>query len=434
MRDAESGLVSRVALVARLQDQLSLGLRVGIVAVGLDWSGGPAADTDGTLAGTVAKRVVAGLRGSDLVASFGGDGLVALVSDVTTPELLHAVARRLVAAAGGPVVVMADRLDVRASASFALVAGTDLDAEQVVAAAVRGWRRARVVDEERVAPFDPTGADDERPITWSASELERALQAGEFEAWFQPVVDVGTADLAGFEALLRWDHPELGLLEPARFLDAAERAGVLGRIGTEVMRQALRHLVRWDTRVQARPLTMAVNLSARQLAQADLAETLGDLLAAGGLPPERVRVDVAAELAGADPDGVAARLAELRRHGIPVCLDGFGVGADAIGLLQRLPVDVVKLGRGALDGGDAEPARGLLEAMVRFGHSVGAVVAAEGVETPRELSVLRQVGCDQAQGRLFSGPRRAAEIDTMLDRWLGVAAVGAPRSGATARR
>ena len=427
MRDAATGLVPRVAFSARLQEQLALGHEVGIVAVGTEWVAGEvgSAVADATLTTMMAKRLTSGLRTSDLVASFGGDGFVVMVVDAPAPQVLHAIARRLVVAVSGPVALMAEQLEVRASAAFAMVTGVDLRCEHVVARAIRARQRAHAMTGDRVLSFDPHAVEAVvDTVVWSPDELERALQAGEFEAWFQPVVDVATADLAGFEAYMRWSHPDLGVLEPAQFIDAAEDAGLLGRIGTEVMRQALRQLSRWDARVPERPLTMAVNLSSRQLGLPDLADTIGDLVAAGGLPADRMRVDVAEQIVASDPDTVAVHLGALQRQGVLVCLDDFGAGSASMALLQRVPFDVVKLDRQVLDGVDAEAAQVVLDALVRFGHSVGLTVVAEGVESPRELAALRRAGCDQAQGRLFSGARQAHEIDTMLDRWLGVAADG----------
>jgi EAL domain-containing protein (putative c-di-GMP-specific phosphodiesterase class I)/GGDEF domain-containing protein len=428
MRDAATGLVPRATFVARLQDQLGRGLAVGLVALGVDWMDGPGSPTlaDPTLVSTVAKRITAGLRSSDLVASFGGDGFVVLLADVPAPEVLHAIARRLVAAASGPVSLMGRRIEGRATAAYAMPASGELRADQLLALAIRARQRARTIGGDRVLAFDPSSADAPAPaVTWPIEELERALQAGEFEAWFQPVVEVATADLAGFEALLRWVHPELGVLTPPQFLQAAEDAGLLCRISTEVMRQALRHLARWDARVSGRPLTMGVNLSARHLDGADLSDTIGDLVAASGLPADRLRIDVSERTLTADPDVVAVHVTSLRRLGVRVCLDDFGAGSASMVLLQRIPFDVIKLDRSLLDSADTDTGRTVLEAIVGFGHSVGALVLAENVESPRELSALRRARADQAQGRLFSGARAARDIDSMLDRWLGQPSVAA---------
>ena len=419
-RDPSTGLVPRVTFAARLQEQLALDLPVGLIALGLDWADGPGSHTlaDATLVSAVARRITGGLRTSDLVASFGSDGFVVLVADAPVPEVLHAIARRLVAAAGGPVSMMAEQIEVRASAAYAMVRGREVRAEQVLAVGIRARQRARAMGGERVQAFDPEGGAP-GPVAWPVDELERALQDGEFEAWFQPVVDVATADLCGFEAFLRWVHPALGVQEPAQFIDAAEDTGLLGRIGTEVMRQALRHLARWDARVLERPLSMGVNLSARQLEVPDLADTIGDLVAASGLPAERVRVDIAEHAVTDDPERIGEHVASLQRQGVQVCLDDFGSGSSSLTLLQRMPFDVLKLDRTLLDAIETDAGRTVFEAIVRFGHSLGLVVVAEGVESPRELAALRRAGCDQAQGRLFSGPRAARDIDTMLDRWLG---------------
>lgn len=435
IRDAATGLVPRATFTARLQEQLALGVPVGVVALGVDWIDGHASQSlaDPTLMSTIAKRLTSGLRSTDLVASFGADGFMALLADVPAPEVIHAIARRLVAAASGPVSLMGRTIDGRATASFSMVTAAELDAEQLVACAMRARLRARALGGDRVLPFDPAdGGDDLSTVSgWSLEELEGALQDGEFEAWFQPVVDVATADLVGFEALVRWMHPEFGVLEPAQFLEAAEDGDLLGRVSTEIMRQALRHLARWDDRVPGR-LSMSVNLSARHLAVPDLTDTIADLVSASGMAADRLRIDVSERTLTADPDAVAVHVTSLRRQGVRVCLDDFGAGSTSMALLQRIPFDVLKLDRGLLDAAGSDTGRTVLDALVRFGHSVGATVLAEGVETPRELAVLRTAGCDQAQGKLFSGARSASEIDAMLDKWLGVPSPAPASEPATA--
>ena len=422
MRDSATGLVPRVAFNAALQEQLDQPGTVGIIALGLTWNERPGEHVvaDATLITAVARRLTSSLRSTDLVASFGSDGFLVLVADAPAPEVLHAMCRRLVTGVSGPVSLMAQQIDVRASASYAMVGREAGPADRLVALASRSWHRARALGGERICLFDMNEPAVVDQAEWSVDELERALQNNEFVAHFQPVVDVVTADLVGFEALTRWEHPTLGVLEPSRFLQAAEDAGLLGRIGTEAMRQAMRHLARWSRRVTDHELLMGVNLSARQLQLPDLSDTVGDLIRASGLPAERLRLDVAEHIVATDLDRVSGHVARLRRIGARVCLDDFGTGSSSMAVLQRLPVDAIKLDRSVLDALDEPTGSAVLEAMVRFGHSLQLIVVAVGVQTPKELAALRTAGCDQAQGRLFSAPRSPREVDELLGRWLGL--------------
>lgn len=420
MRDSATGLVPRVAFSAALQEQLDQEGPVGIIALGLEWSERPGEPmvADATLVTAVARRLTSALRSTDLVASFGSDGFLVLLADAPAPEVLHAVSRRLLACVSGPVSLMAQKIDVHASAAFAMVGADAGPADRLVAVASRSWHRARALGGERIVAFDVHEVVDVNKVEWSEHELERALQDNEFIAHFQPVVAVGTADLVGFEALTRWDHPALGVLEPARFLQAAEEADLLGRIGTEAMRQAMRHLARWSRRTDT-ALVMGVNVSARQLQTPDLSDTVGDLIRASGLPAEQLRIDISERTVTEHLDRVTEHVARLRRIGVKVCLDEFGTGSASMALLQRLPVDAIKLDRSVLDAMEGPAGTAVLEAMVHFGHSLDLTVVAVGVQTPRELKTLRAAGCDQAQGALFSLPRSPADVDGLLGRWLG---------------
>ena len=427
-RDEGSGLVSRAVFLGELDRILNSGESAAVLAVGIDWGTASGAQGlgDEELVVAVAHRVTDAVRGGDPVASFGTDGHLVIIGEITSPEVAVLVARRIVAAVSGPIEVRGRTINVAASVGIVLTDDLpDLTGERIIRAATRGRHQARALDGERVELVAAIEDDssDKRALQWPRRELERAVQHAEFVAHYQPVVDVHTADLIGFEALVRWEHPKLGLLTPPEFVDAAEATGVLVRIGTEVMRQAFRQLTRWTIRSGDRPLTMAINLSTRQLLALDFVDTVVDVVRASGTPEGLVRLEVDETDQLLDPRSeVVAALHELNAEGITLCLDDFGSHAASFQTFGHLDFGVAKLSR-AMVTGVVEPAgAAVVTAMVALAHSLGLVVVAEGVETPAELTALRKAGCDQAQGHLFSRSRPAHEIDRLIDRWIGQSA------------
>ena len=421
-RDAGTGLVPRSVLLAELERVLNRGRPAVLLSVGLDLGGMAGQNIgDEELTAAVAHRVSTAVRSGDPVASFGADGLFVLIEDVAHQELAMAIARRLVAAASGPVSLRGRM--VEASAGVGVVLTHEADAASsgdIVRAAAHGRHQARALGGDRVEIASPVPARDaaRRARQWPRRELERAVQNAEFLAHYQPVVAVGNADLVGFEALVRWEHPQLGLLTPPAFVDAAESTGILVRIGTEIMRQSLRQLGRWIDRLGDRPLTMAINFSTRQLAAPDMVDTVIDLVRASGIPHRQVVLEIGEASLTSDDAEMAGTLIRLRDEGIQLSLDDFGSGSASFAALGRVPFDVVKLDRKIVSDMSAPTGAAVAHAMVQLGHSLGKQVVAEGVETPRELAMLRQMECDLAQGHLFSRPKPAGVIDSLLERWV----------------
>jgi diguanylate cyclase (GGDEF)-like protein/PAS domain S-box-containing protein len=422
--DNLTGLANRALFLDRTEQSLRRATRTGglptVLCLDLDGFK-DVNDSLGHLAGdallrTIASRLEGAVRSADTVARLGGDEFAVLV-DPSSGGLAEAsaLAERLLTALGEPVDLDDQRVTV--SASIGVVAAepecTPLsllrDADIAMYHAKRSGRAQWVA-------FAP----DMRTAALERIELERelggALAAGQLRLVYQPVVELGTEQIVGFEALLRWDHPELGVVGPDRFIPIAEESGLIVPIGQWVLAEATRTAARWQQAHPRRsPLSMAVNVSARQLASDALVGHVTDALAVSGIAPSSLVLEVTETALVTDPAAVAAQLAELRRLGVRLALDDFGTGYSSLSYLQQFAVDILKIDRsfvGTLTApaGDAAVLHGLLE----IGRRLQLEIVAEGVELPVQRDLLRDEQCALAQGYLFARPLDGADAELLL--------------------
>jgi EAL domain-containing protein (putative c-di-GMP-specific phosphodiesterase class I) len=237
-------------------------------------------------------------------------------------------------------------------------------------------------------------------------ELGDALRTQQLRLHYQPIVSLQTGDVTGYEALLRWEHPELGLLPPAEFVPLAEATGLIVPVGRWVLREACREAVELS-REAARPVEIAVNVSARQLQHATFVSHVEEALERSGLAPEQLVLEIT-ESAVIDTSDVEHRLELLRAEGIKIALDDFGTGYGSLVYLQRLPIDIVKIDRSFTAAVDSDEAgRALLDAIVGLGTALGTRLVAEGIERPSQDAVVQQLGCQSAQGFHYGRPSEA---------------------------
>ena len=253
------------------------------------------------------------------------------------------------------------------------------------------------------------GQDSARRLRLRAA-LRGAVARGEITVAFQPIVELGSGVTAGFEALARWDHPDLGAVAPGDFIPVAEAGGEVVRIGEFVLRTACRQLARWRAESD-QDLTVAVNVSPVQLAVPDFGETLRSILLACRIPGQALSLEIT-EGVFMTPGMVARRnLAQIRRLGVRIALDDFGTGYSALSYLKRFPVDLIKADRSFLDGLGADRRDlAVVRAILAIGDGMDIPVIAEGIETPRQRELLRLSGCPYGQGFLFGAPAPAEEI------------------------
>jgi EAL domain-containing protein (putative c-di-GMP-specific phosphodiesterase class I) len=247
-------------------------------------------------------------------------------------------------------------------------------------------------------------------------ELRLALQRDELAVHYQPVIALASGEVVGMEGLVRWNHPKRGLVEPAEFVKVAEGCGLIEPIGRLVQESACRQAVEWqEMRPDRRPLYVSVNLSARQVASRQFADTVFECLTRTGLDPAHLRLEVTESALVEDGDAAAATLEALSRRGVRLVLDDFGTGYSSLAYLNRFPFESLKIDRSFILGlGVEQEHSAIVEAIVGMARALSLDAVAEGVENEAQLSELRRLGCDFAQGHLFSRPIPAESITEMI--------------------
>jgi EAL domain-containing protein (putative c-di-GMP-specific phosphodiesterase class I) len=270
--------------------------------------------------------------------------------------------------------------------------------DELLRECVAAVQDARQEGSGRVAMFQSLGARS-HTAGGLVGRLRQGLRDGEVRVFYQPVVDLGTRDVVGVEALVRWEHPEYGLLTAEEFIEAAETDDLIHDLGAFVLSEACRQVARWP----GPPLDLAVNVSARQLSERSLARTVQECLDASGLAPERLVLEITETALMQDLATALDVLAECRDSGVRVSLDDFGTGFAGFGYLRELPVDEVKIDRSFVTGLTANTFdTAIVTGIVEMARGLGLQTTGEGVETPRQAHVLTALGCDRAQGHLWS--------------------------------
>lgn len=361
----------------------------------------------------VAQRLRDQVRSDHLVARLGGDEFAVLSGD--SPAAAQGTARRLLTALGEPFEPPGGRVFLSASIGIAEFS-PGATGDELLAGADLAMRRAHQLGRNRIERYDESLEMQLMRRGLLEGELRGAGKRGEFDLAFHPVVTVADRRPVGAEALLRWRHPQLGMVPPAEFIPIAEQAGMIGDIGGWVLHQAARRLRGWLD--DGRELSISVNLSAAQLYHPDLVSEVAAVLDAHQVPAERFVVEVAENAVVDDITRAIGTLAELRALGVRTALDDFGTGHAALTYLRRLPLDILKVGRALISdpGRHGTPAAPLADVVVPLGDRLGIAVIAEGVETEAQLALLREAGCGYAQGYLFSKPLAAEHAEAFFDR------------------
>jgi diguanylate cyclase (GGDEF)-like protein/PAS domain S-box-containing protein len=350
------------------------------------------------------------LRPDDTVARLGGDEFVVLCEDLDDDRAALKVAERVLAALDRPVICGGQEVVSSASIGIALTRRSDATPDALLRDADMAMYRAKETGRHRIEVFDNTARLRTQARIQTAEELRQAVDADQLRVVYQPIVHLGQGTPTGVEALVRWQHPRRGLLTPAEFIQLAEDTGVVVPLGAWVLRQACRDLTRILDRGGlggASPsLVVSVNLSARQLNMPGLLPMVERVLAESELPAWRLCFEITESVLMEDVDVAIAVLSDLRALGVRLAIDDFGTGYSSLGYLRRFPVDVVKLDRAFVAGlGRDSGADAIAAAVINLGHALGLSVIAEGVENEEQLTVLRALRCDRAQGYLWSSPQ-----------------------------
>jgi diguanylate cyclase (GGDEF)-like protein/PAS domain S-box-containing protein len=409
--DALTGLPNRYALLRTLTDIIeSPGTRsAALLLIDLDgfkWVNNAA----GHLAGDEVLRVV-GARFAEVVgprdpvARVGGDEFAVLCRDMSQEAAID-LAEALIASLAEPILVTGQEMYLSASVGVAWTAETDVRAGSVLENADSAMYEAKRRGRARWELFDDRLRSAAALRLRRASGLRAALHTEQLEMHYQPIVDLRDGSIVATEALLRWNHPEEGVIWPADFISVAEENGSIVAIGRWALQAACLEAAKWGSAGPA----VSVNVSARQLSDDDLTATVEEALLASGLPPHRLTLEVTETAVMDDAEHAVRVLRELKSLGVGISLDDFGTGYSSLVYLKRLPVDKLKIDRSFVDAlpDDAEDAA-IVTSVVALARAVGLQVIAEGVETPAQWAALRDLGCDFGQGYLWGHPVSATE-------------------------
>jgi diguanylate cyclase (GGDEF)-like protein len=344
---------------------------------------------------TAAERMKSTLRNGDIVGRQGGDEFVVLIDPVPTPAELVEIAERLVEAISAPIMTRGGKASIGASVGIALARDGQTDPEQLLQDADLAAYRAKGNGRGRVEMFDAALRAELEARARLEAEIRHGLGAGEFELHYQPVISVATGELRSYEALIRWRHPERGMIPPNDFIPTAEESLLIREIGRWVLVQATRQLAAWTEQDRAGhgDVTMAVNISARHLASRTLVDEVRQALQDSGLEPSRLVIEIT-ETVLLDEPTADTHLRDLRALGVAVSLDDFGTGYTSIGQLQKLQVDTLKIDQSFLRS-DEPSSQALVQLMVTAAHAFNLDVVAEGVETQEQLDRLVVIGCER---------------------------------------
>ncbi len=362
----------------------------------------------------VARRLNAVARAADTVARLGGDEFVLLLGSLADPsDALH-MAARAVAALESPAQI--DGIDVRTSPNIGVAIypddGTSIDV--LLAHADAAVHSAKQAGRSNVKRYLPGMGDGSGHRVQLESELHRAIAARQFELYYQPKVDTRTGEVRSAEALIRWVHPDRGIVSPAEFIPLAEECGLIGPIGEWVIREACRQARAWqDARVP--PLRVSVNLSASQFREDGLLDTIRHALDDAGLQAHFLEVELTESVVMTDPEQSIAILEQLSAMGVLVSVDDFGTGYSSMSYLRRFPIDKLKIDRIFINEIVTRPEdASIVRAIVSLAHSLSLKVVAEGVETSAQLDFLKAAGCDEYQGHHFSRALPAGAFEKLM--------------------
>jgi diguanylate cyclase (GGDEF)-like protein len=365
----------------------------------------------------LAPRLAEAVRSGDTVARFGGDEFVLLCEEVADEQEAIEIAQRVKECFARPLQIAGGEHYVTASIGVALPSAGHDGPESLLRDADAAMYQAKERGRARYEVFDADMRASAVKRLQVEAELRRALERDEMRLVYQPVIDVDSGRIVAVEALLRWHHPERGMVPPLDFIPVAEESGLIVPLGAWVLRQAMRKAVHWRRLCgpDETPVVVSVNLSARQVSEPDLVPTVARLLEETQVDPRQIALEITETVLVEDTTTAAKTLQELEQLGVRLVLDDFGTGYSSLGYVKRFPLAYLKIDRSFVAelGGDGRN-EAIVSAISEMARALGARVVAEGVETEAQLDGIRKLGCELAQGYLFSRPVPPDEIDALI--------------------
>ena len=411
--DPLTGLLNRAGLFARVGDRgaAGTGACTGLSALFIDLDGFKAVnDSLGHAAGdellaVVAGRLRAAVRESAVLARPAGDEFV-LLEAFADPDDVEPLAERLLGSLSAPVVVHGVEVVVSVSIGAAAGEGPEDTLEDLLRRADLAMYRAKARGRNRWERHDPSVVDPAVGRLQLLEDLRHGLGAGELRLHYQPRVEVRTGVLAGVEALVRWEHPTRGLLPPSEFIEVAEESGLIRGLGAWILDEAVGQAVRWQREdPDAAPVEMAVNLSARQLADPALVDVVTGALARHRFDPSLLVLEITETALMGEPEAALSTLTALRALGVGLAVDDFGTGYSSLTYLKQFPIDELKIDRSFVGGLGTDPGdSAIVASCIQLAHALGLRAVAEGVETETQRLALADLGCDLAQGYHYARP------------------------------
>ncbi|MGV7213160.1 putative bifunctional diguanylate cyclase/phosphodiesterase [Bradyrhizobium sp. UFLA05-112] len=416
--DSLTGLANRALLYDRVRDELSVGPNtrggVGLMLLDIDHF----KDVNDTLGHSrgdellkeVASRLSACIRETDTLARLGGDEFVILVANIRDDAELQEIAERIQRAMAPVFRLSGSELFVSCSIGITTVVSGEWDIDELMGSADEALYEAKRNGRNKAQFYRPELSQQTMEKVALGQALRQALDRREFSLVFQPKCRLGDGHLVGVEALLRWKHPTLGPLSPDRFISVAEESGQIVEIGRWVLERACAAIVR-QNKYRAQPITMAVNISPRQITTGALTEHIAPALEASGCPPAWLEIEITEGMMLQDSESVQETLSAISRMGVSIAVDDFGTGHSALAYIDRFPINVVKIDRSFTMSIDRDPRKAaVVRAFVSLADALDLDVVAEGVETAEQVRLLRKFGCEIGQGYFYSKPMTALAL------------------------
>ncbi len=365
---------------------------------------------------TVARRLQRQLGPHDTVARVGGDQFAMLFIGEREARNLSALAERVRRSLRAPIPLANQEVILTGSMGIAAWDGTQSEDNELLKDAELAMYRAKQSGSDRIEVFEPSMRRDRDARIEVESDLRKALEKGQLKVLYQPIVYLPTKELAGFEALVRWEHPKHGLLNPVAFVAVAEESDLIVKLGSYVLLRAAKDAARWLTELPRaeRPLFVSVNVSSRQLFRPEAVQEIRHILGRNIVPAGTLRLEITESLVMENPEQAAEVLKVLRGSGAELALDDFGTGYSSLAYLNRFPFDTIKIDRELVRGSGSANGAAIMRSIVALAHELSKSVVAEGVERADEATFLRSIGCEYAQGYHFGEPIPDRAVSQLL--------------------